>query len=222
MFRIFDNNGNGICCNYGNGYYYVKVNNNTIFGGEGNGNFGDMATQQFSIMTDVQVVTKNPQQLDYGTAMFLGALEGNSSNVGFEYYKLTDHIVHEVEGELNGNEFTAVVDDLETGVMYSVKAYALVGNSKVYGSEIHFHTWFEGVSELENSLKVYPNPASQVLNVEGLMTSVEVYNTVGQCLLSKQVNGNTQIDLSGFNNGIYFLRVNNNGETAVRKFSVNR
>ena len=86
----------------------------------------------------------------------------------------------------------------------------------------HFHTWFEGVSELENSLKVYPNPASQVLNVEGLMTSVEVYNTVGQCLLSKQVNGNTQIDLSGFNNGIYFLRVNNNGETAVRKFSVNR
>ena len=54
------------------------------------------------------------------------------------------------------------------------------------------------------------------------MTSVEVYNTVGQCLLTKQVDGDTQIDLAGFNNGIYFLRVYNNGETTVRKFSVNR
>jgi len=70
--------------------------------------------------------------------------------------------------------------------------------------------------------EVYPNPASQFLNVEGEMTSVEVYNTVGQCLLSKEVNGNAQIVLSGYSNGIYFLRVNNNGETEVRKFSVNR
>ena len=77
-------------------------------------------------------------------------------------------------------------------------------------------------SELANSLRLYPNPASKTLNVEGEMTSVEVYNTVGQCLLSKEVNGNTHIDLSGYSNGIYFLRVNNNGETEVRKFSVNR
>lgn len=222
LFRIYDSNGNGICCNYGNGYYYVKVNGNTIFGGEGNGNFGDMASQQFSIRTDAQVVTEEPRQLDYGTAMFIGTLDGSADGVGFEYYKLTDHIVNEVAGELNGNVFTVTVDNLDLGEMYSVKAFALVGNSKVYGEEIHFHTWYEGVSELENSLKVYPNPASQVLNVEGAMTSVEIYNTVGQCLLTKQVNGNTQIDLSDFNNGIYFLRVNNNGETAVRKFSVNR
>ena len=77
-------------------------------------------------------------------------------------------------------------------------------------------------SELANSLRLYPNPASQFLNVEGEMTFVEVYNTVGQCLLSKEVNGNAHIDLSGYSNGIYFLRVNNNGETEVLKFSVNR
>lgn len=83
-------------------------------------------------------------------------------------------------------------------------------------------TTITGVCELENSLRVYPNPANQTLYVEGEMTSVEVFNTVGQCLISKEVNGNTQIDLSGYSNGIYFIRVNNNGETAVRKFSVNR
>ena len=83
-------------------------------------------------------------------------------------------------------------------------------------------SWFDGVNELESSLKVYPNPAHNVLNVEGNMTSLEVYNTMGQCLLTKQVNGNTQIDLSGYNNGIYLLRVYNGGEMVVRKFTVNR
>lgn len=223
LFRIYDNNGNGICCNYGNGYYQVKDGHgNVIFGGEGNGDFGEMASQQFSLRTNTSVVTEDPRVLGYNNALFIGTIDGAADAVGFEYYKLTDHIVHEVEGELDGSVFTANVDVLEAGLMYSVKAYALVGNNKVYGAEKHFHTWYEGVSELENSLKVYPNPASQVLNVEGSMTSVEVYNTVGQCLLSKQVNGNTQIDLSGFNNGFYFLRVYNGGETVVRKFSVNR
>ena len=75
----------------------------------------------------------------------------------------------------------------------------------------------------QESLKVYPNPANDYLTVEGEMTSVEVYNTIGQCLLNKTVNGNsTRINLSEFNNGIYLLRVNNNGEVVTRKFSVNR
>ena len=106
--------------------------------------------------------------------------------------------------------------------MYSVKAFAVVGGETIYGDERHFHTWAEGVGELERSLKIYPNPANDYLNVEGEITAVEVYNTVGQCLMTKQVNGDTKIDLSGFNNGIYFLRVYNNGEMLVRKFSVNR
>ena len=127
-----------------------------------------------------------------------------------------------VMGVLDGGTFTATVDDLECDKMYSVKAFAIVGGNKVYGQSIDFHTWVEGVSELENTLKVYPNPAKETLTIEGTVTSVEVYNTVGQCLLTKQANGNTQIDLSGFSNGIYFLRVYNNGEMVVRKFSVNR
>ena len=222
LFRIYDSNGNGICCNYGNGYYYVKLNNNTIFGEEGNGNFGEMASHLFSIRTDIQVVTEEPQIPGYNQAVFTGKIEGDAAGVGFEYHALNGGDVHEIEGELNGDVFTASVDDLETGTEYAVKAYALIGSTKIYGEEIQFHTWYEGVSELENSLKVYPNPASQVLNVEGTMTSFEVYNTVGQRLLTKQVNGNAQIDLSGFNNGIYFLRVYNGGEMVVRKFTVNR
>lgn len=134
LFRIYDSNNNGICCNYGNGYYYIKdANGNRII--EGDGEFGSMASHLISIV-------------------------GNTTSV-------------------------------------------------------------EAVSQ--ESLKVYPNPANDYLIVEGEMTSVEVYNAIGQRMLAKVVNGNsTRINLSEFNNGIYFLRVNNNGEVTTRKFSVNR
>ncbi len=223
MFRIFDSNGNGICCNYGNGYYYIKdAAGNRII--EGEGDFGEEAKHLISITNSnaASVVTADPQILGDHEAMFIGSLNGSASEVGFEYKKLVDPTLYTVEGVLDGKTFTANVDDLELNTMYSLKAYAMVGGSKIYGNEVHFHTWVQGVSELEKSLVVYPNPANDYLIVEGEMTSVEVYNTVGQCLMSKQVNGDTKIDLSGFNNGIYFLRVFNNGEMAIRKFSVNR
>lgn len=136
LFRIYDNNSNGICCNYGNGYYYMKVNGHVLFGDEGggNGNYGAEDRQLFSL---------------------------------------------------------------------------------------HFMT--EVNSQPASSLRVFPNPANGTLNVEGPMSSVEVFNTLGQRMMSKEVNGNfTQIDLSEYGNGMYFLRVNHNGETIVRKFSVNR
>lgn len=132
LFRIYDNNGNGICCNYGNGYYYIKDANGHKFV-EGDGDFGSEGRNMFSIKSTMAV---------------------------------------------------------------------------------------ESVAE--ESLKVYPNPANGNLTVEGEMTSVEVYNAIGQCVVTKAVNGNsTRINTSALNNGIYFLRVNNNGEVIVRKFSVN-
>lgn len=48
LFRIYDSQGNGICCNYGNGYYYIKdASGDKIV--EGEGNFGDMAAHNISI-----------------------------------------------------------------------------------------------------------------------------------------------------------------------------
>ena len=225
LFTIHDSNSNGICCNFGNGYYQIKdASNNVIVDGEGD--FGEEAKHLISITNPnaVTVATVDPRILGDHEVMFIGTVQGNPVEVGFEYRKLTDPAMSGVVGTMsNDNTFTATVDNLECNTMYAVTAYAMLADgTKVVGDDVHFHTWYEGVSELENTLKVYPNPASETLTVEGTITSVEVYNTVGQCLLNKQVNGDTKIDLAGFNNGIYFLRVFNNGESVVRKFSVNR
>ena len=59
LFRIYDSNNNGICCAYGNGYYYIKdANNNRIV--DGDGEFGSMAAHTFSILKNGQDVAETP------------------------------------------------------------------------------------------------------------------------------------------------------------------
>ena len=136
-FTLHDAGENGICCNYGNGYYVVKdSHNNVLFGDHNDGDFG----------------------------------------------KEISHLI-------------------------SVK-----------GSE-------DGVSEAEQTLKIYPNPTMGVLNIEGEdMTSVEVYNAVGQRVMMREVNGNeVQLSTEGLGNGIYVVRVYAQDGTMVnRTFSVAR
>ena len=58
LFRIFDSNDDGICCNYGEGYYYIKdASGNKIF--EGDGDFGEMASHSFMINKKPDMVEDN-------------------------------------------------------------------------------------------------------------------------------------------------------------------
>ena len=77
----------------------------------------------------------------------------------------------------------------------------------------------------EQALKIYPNPTSSVLYIQGEgITSLEVYNVVGQCIMKNEVNGNAaQINTEHLNSGIYFLRVHaNDGSIQGRTFTVTR
>lgn len=77
----------------------------------------------------------------------------------------------------------------------------------------------------EQTLQIYPNPTSSVLYIQGEgMTSLEVYNVVGQCVMRIEVNDNVaQINTEHMNSGIYFLRVHaNDGSVQSRTFTVAR
>jgi hypothetical protein len=64
------------------------------------------------------------------------------------------------------------------------------------------------------SLYLYPNPAKDKLylavdkNNYSYQTKIEIYNTLGQLLLTKDVNQNsrTELDISNFAKGLYYLR----------------
>ena len=63
----------------------------------------------------------------------------------------------------------------------------------------------DAVPEYSKEAKVYPNPAQNMLHVEGTgLTEVEVFNIMGQSVLHVGENFET-VDISHLQNGIYFV-----------------
>ena len=78
------------------------------------------------------------------------------------------------------------------------------------------------VSVAENPLanvKLYPNPTSGQLNIVAVdMTSVSVYDLVGQCVKQATAeNGQLTLDMSQLQSGIYFIKVNTANGSAVQR-----
>ena len=230
-FTIYDQMENGICCSFGHGYYIVKDSQgNVLFGDEDDGEFGAEATHLISVEGAVQVDITETEvaNVDYNHADFMAHMTCSTypDEVGFSCRKVTSSEPMIINGVYN--EFQNILgftDDLEMSRIYMVKAYAVVNGQTYYGPETTFQTWMENVDEFENSLKLYPNPTANVLNVEGEgMRSIEVYNAVGQCLMKQEINGNkAQVNTESLNNGMYFIRViANDGAMLNRTFSVAR
>lgn len=225
-FTIYDAIGNGINSGYGEGYYKIFDSHNNVLV-DGDGAFGAQASHILSVFNPVttQVATSDVRVMGYHEAMFVGNLSGEADEVGFVYRKVTSSEQTTVSAELDGDQFTATVNDLEVSSIYVVRAYAVTHGVTVYGEELTFNTWTEGVNDMAETLMIYPNPTSSMLNVEAKdLKNVAVYSSLGQLMLSKEVQGNSiQISTSGMENGIYYLRLTSqSGEVLNRTFSVAR
>jgi hypothetical protein len=81
------------------------------------------------------------------------------------------------------------------------------------------------IDELSNAtlISVFPNPSNGLINItlaeKATDTKLEVLNSCGQVLLSKEINNSTQtsLDLSNHSKGIYFIKVQNGNGVVVRK-----
>ena len=75
----------------------------------------------------------------------------------------------------------------------------------------------DAVPEYSKEAKVYPNPAQNMLHVEGAgLTEVEVFNIMGQSVLNVNENYET-INIGHLKNGIYFIRIKTTeGEKTVK------
>ena len=82
----------------------------------------------------------------------------------------------------------------------------------------------DAVSEVSASnFCLYPNPTDGIVKIEadGAMT-VSVMNVLGQKVLEIDANDNASIDLSGFESGIYMVRIETANGTMTEKVSVRR
>ena len=88
---------------------------------------------------------------------------------------------------------------------------------KLYLKEVLSTVEIEG----ENSLRIFPTPSKDVVNISGNqeMVSVALYNVVGQRVISEQVDGKEVVlDLSGISSGTYIVNISyKNGYSKTTK-----
>jgi hypothetical protein len=62
--------------------------------------------------------------------------------------------------------------------------------------------------ELDNFVKLFPNPSSEFIHVSGLIENQKytLYNILGAEIKNGLISNNEQIDIRNFTNGLYFLK----------------
>jgi len=118
---------------------------------------------------------------------------------------------------------------------YYYRLYAYYGNldctsspanRHYYDNVFELHVYYSptGVDENATQVKVYPNPTKNLVTVEAEdMTEVSVYNTLGQCLIKKEVADNQAIiDLQHVAEGLYLLRVKTESGIVSKCIAVER
>ena len=116
-----------------------------------------------------------------------------------------------------------------TGQVYEPTAtdnyYVIVTNEFGCESEQSNVIYFvyTGIEELSHTVSIYPNPASGILNISGLNgkdTSVEVFDSKGNGVLSISHFGSGKIDISNLERGIYIIKIVNDDVNIVKKVVV--
>lgn len=84
---------------------------------------------------------------------------------------------------------------------------------------------YTGIQEepLKNNFNIYPNPANDYININNNSFqnpfNVTIYNTIGQALYAKQniTSNNLQIDISNFNSGLLFIKIESINQSIIYK-----
>lgn len=85
----------------------------------------------------------------------------------------------------------------------------------------------EGVESVEilNNVNIYPNPASDLINVTAeKLTKINIYNSIGQLVYSQEVNANeVKVSTDSWTNGLYYINVETkDGLKSSQKIIVNK
>lgn len=115
------------------------------------------------------------------------------------------------------------VENLEYDTEYCFYVTSLNGNVESNKSEVVcIKTLGESVTELNSSLRIYPNPVNDKLIIETTenVESISIYTITGVKVYNQQPTANSQqqIDVTGFNAGVYFVKVRTENGEMVKRF----
>lgn len=114
-FIIRDNSANGICCQYGDGYYKIKGNNSVLV--DGNGDFGREASHNLSIVKATGVEENIMQLYDIYPNPAKNTLSVSGENMSqIMIYNSLGQMVKSVS--CDSDNMTIDVNDMNTGVYF--------------------------------------------------------------------------------------------------------
>lgn len=93
----------------------------------------------------------------------------------------------------------------------------------IYFDNLYFHknTVLSSDSFAVSNVKLYPNPTSNVLNIEseGTIQNIAIFNVLGQEVVNKSTNESSiRLDVSGLNAGVYVIKTVIDGNVSSTKF----
>ncbi len=95
----------------------------------------------------------------------------------------------------------------------NLKCYTYYDSTCVKSSSYDVNMFVGIDNELKSLIKIYPNPTSGKLFVESFISNEDqkicVYDVHGRLILEKEVIEKTELDITGFENGVYMIRVDN-------------
>jgi len=143
---------------------------------------------------------------------FLSLMIGKNIQEGFEFYIMEDSLAYFVKTK--AGEYYKVVF-----TKYNINN----GRINFYKEKLNA-TGIEE-TEAENKLRIFPNPANSVLNVElkSAPATINVVDISGRIISEIVATQNiTQLNTSELATGVYLLLVTTNGKTSISKFVVSR
>jgi hypothetical protein len=206
--------GNSITAS-GNGSVNLNVNNtifwqNTVNGTAATRDISNGLVSTYDVFIRNSIANVSSNAGTYGgtfSATNVTTLDPATDNLNLDAeYKPTSASNYIVDQGDNAYYDTALFGDLD-----------LSGNDRVFNTTIDLGAYeynstlsVDDISLDENTVKLYPNPATDVVNIKTNQTikNVAVFNVNGQKVLD--IANQSQINISNLPTGMYFLNINTN------------
>jgi hypothetical protein len=109
-------------------------------------------------------------------------------------------------------------------VYYSVNSVYIRGEEQCESEWSDVGFWITDIEEnTDKNIDVYPNPTYGLLNIEGQGTMhITVSNLLGQKLQETTAEGNTVLDLSRFESGMYLVRIEMENGVMTQKVNLRK
>ena len=212
IFTLYDSYGDGMCCANGVGQALITdANGNVIFEGD------PTNLQNFTEIGEAfHTGSSTGATLDWECSPF-GCVEGTPGLGDFftQSQCESDPTTGCYVGPAWDCDPTQGCIDVGVGGTgtYNTEQECLDDASNPCGGSV-------GINDNTTEFALYPNPAQDVLSIDGVFKSIEIYNLVGKLVLAS--DNKSEINISSLANGSYYVNILTESAVIKKKVTVSK